>query len=534
MAHRLTKFWRRITRGRTAASSGAGGNDRDVVADLKLRRWEAAQLSRLNSGHWQPATGASLNRDLVDRLGRLRAHADLELSINPDLEGIVNQNIIDVIGEEGPTLQLSVPGTEIADGERTVSPQEQWCRQMESIWWAWWLGRDDDGVASPDAAGLMTGPELLGMWWRGLWTDGDLLGQVVTDNAATTPIKLRIAPIAPRRLITPMTAVPDVLMGVERNRLGKPVAYWIDDDLDTDVTVQAMALSPRRIPARDILHGFRVLEAGQARGVPWLATGLQVAADLHDYDAQVMDAARAAADAGAYMYTDSPDVEVQVMEGSHELQRRRLDTLPPGYKLAQMVPQQPSTQYETFYDTQLRKLGKPVSMPLMIIKQDSRRMSYSAARFDGQLYWRAVRYLRGWLTRLVLDRLYRLVQREAVLARLIGPPPEGLEVAWGWTGAVQGDPVKEAAAATERLDNGTATLRDECALVNRDWAEAIEQQERETAHRRRMRERYGNPEPMEPPAPSGGPMAVDDDEETTDAVDAMSEMVEAGGNGRMR
>jgi len=41
------------------------------------------------------------------------------------------------------------------------------------------------------------------------------------------------------------------------------------------------------------------------------------------------------------------------------------------------------------------------------------------------------------------------------------------------------DPLKEANAATERLVNGTSTLRDECAALGHDWEETFDQRRRE-------------------------------------------------------
>lgn len=433
---------------------------------IARRRWDAGKTDRLNSAHWGKVTGQTINMDLAGQHETLRTRVEFELSNNADAEGAVNTHIVDVIGEDGPKLQVQSENTGYNE-------------KLERIWKKWW--------AEPDINEQLSGVDILQLWWRSLWSAGEYLGQIVTDKTAEGPIKSRILPLHARRLATPAGRAFDgtIFMGVKRDTLGKPLAYMILDAPETSLLRQ-LPTNSAAIPARHIIHGFRVLEAGQVRGVPWLVTGLQAIADMRDFDNEVLDAARAAADAGSVMHTDHLDAPFRVVNETTEIERRMLTTLPPGYDLKQIVPQQPATNYIDYHDEQLRKVGRPVGMPLMMIKLDSRKHNFSSARFDGQIYQRSTKALRAWLTRTTLNRLVRLVAREAQLAGKLPEAPEDVNYYWNWTAFPHVDPVKEGKATTERLKNATSTCRDECADRGTDWEEQFEQQKREQDRREKL------------------------------------------------
>lgn len=459
--------------------------------ELRTRRWDAAKTDRFNKAHWQQVSGQTINLDLDAHLESLRTRCEYEASTNSILEGIINTHVTDLVGEEGPTLQVISADTEYND-------------RVEREWFNWW--------AMPDAAGKLSGVELLDLWVRTLWTNGEILAQIISVPAANGPVKFRVHNLAPRRLGQPTSqaASPDIVMGVRRDRLNRPLGYFIDQTPEGILT--GSLFNFQEIPARDILHEFVSLEAGQARGVPWLATVLQDAADLRDYDIQVMDAARAAADTGVYIYTNHPDANFVEVNEEADIPRRSMATLPPGYQPMQLNPQQPSTQYKDFHDEKIRQLGRPQGMPLMTVKLDSREHNYSSARFDGQIYDLANKKKRKWLSRTVLNRLVFLLIRELEAGGKIGPRPENMRLEWSWPPRPHVDPLKEEKAISERLSNQTSTLREECAAKNRDWEEVLKQ----LAIEKKRREELGLPEPgAKPNTPEMKSDGDDEDDKTT-------------------
>jgi lambda family phage portal protein len=428
---------------------------------LSVRRWDAAKTTRLNSMHWSGVTGATINADLNAYLETLRTRAEFEASQNPDVNGVIETHINDVVGENGPSLQVQ-------------SDNEAYNAALEEVWGDWWR--------MPDVNGQLSGVDLLRVDCRLLWTNGEWLNQIIIDQDVATPIKTRLLAIAPRRLKTPTSkgAEPLRYMGVLRNERGRPLSYWITNPLDVDFAL-GNPDDGDDIPASDIDHGFFILEPGQVRGVPLLATGLQAIGDLRDYDAEVLEAARQAANQGVLLQTMHPDANYVEVNETAEIERGSMATLPPGWTMAQITPQQPSTQYNDYRDEHLRKVGRPACMPLMMIQLDASGHNYSSARFDSKGYERAVRNaFRAFFVRRSLNRFVDIIAREAkLLPGLLPKRPENVKYVWRWDGFAQADPGKEEQARTERLSNGTSTYRDECADVGKDWQDVFTQRELE-------------------------------------------------------
>jgi len=425
----------------------------------RARSFEAAQTDRLNSLHWSQAQDTPVNTLLATYLGILRARAAHEALNNPNVEGVIKTHADDVIGEEGPTLQVQ-------------SNNEAYNRELEGLWAEWW--------AEPDIAGQLSGPDLLKLHIRLDWVCGEDLTQIVTDPDAAGPVQMRLRLIHPRRMYTPLNQIAEesIALGVRRNRIGRPLGYFVETALEGQ-SLRSLALVPAEIPAANILHDFHVIEPDQARGVPWLTSSLSSIADLRDYDAEVMDAARAAADLAVLLYTRNPDAQFVQVEESAEIERRMITTCPPGYEAMQVTPQQPASTYRDFRAERLRELGRPVGMPLMAVQLDSRQHNYSSARFDSQVYQRGVRSLQRHKARKVLRRLLDLLAREGELAQVLPRRPQRVTYRWTWAPFPHVDPAKEADAVGTRLKIGISTLRDECAADNKDWEEVLAQQARE-------------------------------------------------------
>ncbi|MBE3132294.1 MAG: phage portal protein [Acidobacteria bacterium] len=436
-----------------------------------VRRWEAADTDRLNEAHWQDVTGNPINVDLVERLSITRDRCAREVANNPIVEGVITTYVIDLVGPEGPTLQVQSDSKEGDEADAAAS--KAYADWLEKIWADWW--------AAP-CLDAMSGPELLGLWVRGLWTTGDILGQLLSDDTPreSTPLALRVKAIAARRLDTPIdhASDPATILGIELSPEGVPRKYWVRKPQRfgayTINLFDAQALGPEAI-----VHAFLSDEPDQVRGYPWLASSLQVIADLRDYDAQVLDAARLAADMAVVLWTNHPDAQYFEANESHTIKRRTISNAPPGWQPTQINPTQPSTQYIDYRRERLSEIGRPVAMPLMMVRLDSSEHNYSSARFDAQIYLRALRRIRAWLASRVLNRLVAEVEREARL--LPGAPkrPARVKYRWTWTDPPHVDPKKEAEAERLYLENGTLTYTDALTAHNTDLETAIKRRQRD-------------------------------------------------------
>lgn len=451
------------------------------------RRWESAETSRLNSAHWSKADGRTINEDLISYGQVLWHRIAYEIANNPIIAGMIETHKADLIGAEGPTLRVVT-----SDDDR----DNAYARQLEEGWEDWW--------ESPDINGILSGPDLLRQWIQMFWQCGEVLVQHVTDNNAGTPVSLRLHSLHPRRLATPpgRESKRYLAMGVLRTKTGKPRTYYIDQAPEDDLL--SMTGEFVGISAQNITHIFEQQEPGQIRGVPWLATVLQVAADIRDYDVQVLDAARQAADSGVILHTDHPDAPFMLVNEDVEVVRRRERTAPPGWKPMQIKAEQPTTNYPQYRTERHRDLGRPRAMPAMVVRLDSSSHNFSSARFDAQMYGRVNAATQHMMARIGLNPMVRTVETELLRAGAAGDSrgitarrPRRVKFEWGWPPALYraADPVKEAKGQAERLRNRTTTLADELAAEGRNFERHIEQLVRES---NRLREAG-----LLPPAESG-------------------------------
>lgn len=420
------------------------------------RAWDAAKTSRLNESQWVNANGETINNKIGLDLVTLRNRAIDEAERNPFVEGMIETYVASVVGVDGPSLQVQSDDTDF----------NEWA---EKTWWKWW--------ESPDANGMLAGVDMLRQAVRSLWTCGEFVWVVVADEAMSP--QMRIQDIHPRRLKSPLAGALDGKMreGVERDDMGKAVKYYIESFMASEQYGRTVG-EIKPYDADNVIHGFKQREPGQLRGIPWLAPVLQTCADLRCYDEQVMDSARLAADMAVLLWTNHPDAQYVPVNESTTFERRVIRTAPPGWQPFQANASQPAAQYSDYRSERLREIGRPVNMPLMMVRLDSSNHNYSSARFDGQLYSRGVAATQRWLVRTALDRLVHRLLREAALADGVSIP-EDYELRWTWEAMPHVDPGKEADASEKALKNNTTTLADECAKGGKDWEQVLAQRARE-------------------------------------------------------
>jgi lambda family phage portal protein len=409
---------------------------------------------------------------------------------------MIETYVASVVGVDGPTLQVQ-------------SDDEDFNQFAEAVWRRWW--------ELPDINAQLSGVELLRQWVRSLWCCGEFL-EVLTQDRESDWVTLRIQDIHPRRLKTPVGLGMNRMLrdGVERSDTGKPLAYHIESFAAGEMLATTTG-ELTRYTADQIIHGFKQREPGQVRGIPWLAPVLQTCADIRCYDEQVMDAARSAADMSVLLYTDHPDATYVAVNEQTVVERRTIRTLPPGWKAAQMQAAQPTAQYADYRSERLREIGRPVNMPLMMVRLDSSNHNYSSARFDGQMFSRETATCQRWLGRIALNRICRLVIREASLIEGVAVP-ESFDLRWTWATMPHVDPGKEASAAETALANNTTTLADVCATSGKDWEQVLAQRKRE----KKLMETLGLL-PETPVVPEAAPLSPAQQRHIRELVEAIIE-----------
>lgn len=422
--------------------------------------FESADTDRLNEAHWQYANETPVNDDLGWQLPTMRIRSNHEANNNPTVEGLMLSHTLAVAGEDGPLLDLQ--------GENEA--EDRWCEDAEQIWEAWCM--------TADAAGQMTACSLVKQWNLSCWRNGEWLEQFVNEEPEyqlpDVP-HLRLHGIEPQRLMSPAGATgdPNVVLGIRRSKYRRPLEYWISNSYTSHIA------SGNWISARNILHGFDLVQAerGQGRGIPWMQTGLPVAADGRDYDLQVLDAARSAADSNIVAFTRHPDAEfADNVPSSISYRRRQINFLAPGWEAAQTHPAQPGAQYKDHRQELHGDLGKSRGVPSMITRLDARDHNYSSARFDYQLLGESAKHVRSTLYNPKLRKLVLMVLREAMLMGILRPAPKRFRMEFIWPALPEIDEMKSAEAEQLLLRNGTLTYTEACA--NRHGRRARDQARR--------------------------------------------------------
>lgn len=403
------------------------------------RSWDAAIDTEENAHQWVCADGRTINEILVDHYETISQRCRLEAQRNPTVEGVIKSHAADVVGDNGPGLQV-------------LSDDDAWNDDAESIW--------SEFCESVDGSGKLS----LGEWLRQdvaqTWTAGDMICQVVEDRDAPSVIKTRVHPILPLRMKSPYvpTVNQDIMLGVERNRYGRPIRYYFEDEVRSEYGYRSYEIRP--IPARDIMHWFEELEPGQVRGWPRLASCLQAISDLREYDNAVLDAAKVQAMMCVLMEMQPELAEmagaIAETPAAVKLKRMGITTIPRGWTANALNSTQPNAQNTDFRNERTRELGRPAGMPLMQIRLDSSGHNYSSARFDAQTYQKINRVFQGSLGRHRVCPLVKLVLNESMRRGILRPRViRTNEISFRWPQPPHVDPVKEAMAERIRLENRT-------------------------------------------------------------------------------
>ena len=278
----------------------------------------------------------------------------------------------------------------------------------------------------------------------------------------------------------PGVAVPGAVikMGVEVDRYGRPLAYWIRQQHPGEFrwAVERSDLV-ERVPAEQIVHLRLVDRWPQTRGEPWLHAVARKLNDMDGYSEAEIIAARGAAN---YLNTvETPEAEIPLATPavpSNPTGEKEIITEPgmtvrlsPGEKMNFNNPSRPNTALDPFMRYMLREVAAGTGVSYESLSRDYSQSNYSSSRLallDDRDLWRM---LQQWFIRNFRLPLHKEWLQQAVLARAIGPvrgeeyaiDPKKFEAVlfkprgWSWI-----DPTKEVEAYKEAIKAGFTTVTD--------------------------------------------------------------------------
>lgn len=196
--------------------------------------------------------------------------------------------------------------------------------------------------------------------------------------------------------------------GIEYTRFGRPVAYHLTalDEIDSMYTTGGRHYI--RVPAGEIIHGFRKEMVGQKRGIPWMATALFRLRNLNGYeDAAIINARIGASKMGFVefapgygpQYDDDNPPEVDIEPGT-------MGILPEGASLAKWDPQSPGADLGIMTKHMLRSIAAGLGVPYNELAADLEGVNFSSIRqgtLDSREHWKE---LQEWLIEQLIQPVF--------------------------------------------------------------------------------------------------------------------------------
>lgn len=176
--------------------------------------------------------------------------------------------------------------------------------------------------------------------------------------------------------------------GIEFNILGGVVAYHFTVAA-ANRSSDAYSYAGRsfiRIPANEIIHGFRVEIAQQKRGLPWLSTGLFRMKQMGAFeDAAIVNARVGAAKLGVIEWKEGNGPDCNSADDLDEVPEISGDpgtfiSLPNGASLNKFDPTYPSGEFAIFMKAMLRSLATGGGVSYHTLAQDLEGVNFSSIR----------------------------------------------------------------------------------------------------------------------------------------------------------
>lgn len=235
-----------------------------------LRSYDAAKTGRRNA-NWV-ATGSSANTEIYRAASTLR-NRSRDLSRNNPLIKRAVQSISNNTVGKGIQAKIS-------------SSNKNYDKRITQLWKDWFESTDCDFDEHLSGYGLQK------MVFRAVVESGDALIVKRTNSKKSVPIEIQVLEIDFLDINKSSTTVNAdgsyTFMGIEFNKQGKRVAYWLYDKHPGEI-MNFSSMTSKRVPVEDVIHVFEKLRPGQQVGVPFGVSAFMRAKDTDEYnDAQVM------------------------------------------------------------------------------------------------------------------------------------------------------------------------------------------------------------------------------------------------------
>jgi lambda family phage portal protein len=259
--------------------------------------------------------------------------------------------------------------------------------QVQRLWLAWTDEADADGLT--DFYGLQA------MVAREMFVAGECFVRLRprrAEDGLLVPIQLQLlqSEMLPFEKTEVAANGNRIRCGIEFDAIGRRVAYHFRRRHPGDSTDQGM-ITPEtvRVPAGDVLHIYRPIDAGQIRGLPHVAPAMVRLFLLDQYDDAELDRKKTAAMFAGFITKTAPEEqlmgEIEATDDSGatvSLEPGTLQVLLPGEDVKFSSPADVGGGYEAFQYRTLLSVSASLGLPYHLVTGDVRQANYSSLRAE--------------------------------------------------------------------------------------------------------------------------------------------------------
>lgn len=258
-----------------------------------------------------------------------------------------------------------------------------------------------------------------------------------------------------------------VIQGIQFNKLGKRIGYWLFQSHpgDSGLPYYSPRHQSKMVPAKDIIHVFRVDRPGQLRGVPWAAPVIIRMRDFDEYEDAQLLRQKMAACFTAFVYDDNmggTSIPAQQTTDSDEdevierIEPGLVEILPYGKRVEFGSP--PAVQdYDEHSRVQLRAIAAGFGIPYEALTGDLTGVNFTSGRM-GWLEFQ--RNIDSWRSNMYIPQVCNGIWRWFTEAAELTGVTNTKQAAVTWTPPRREmlDPTREVPAIRDKIRAGLTSL----------------------------------------------------------------------------
>jgi len=279
--------------------------------------------------------------------------------------------------------------------------------------------------------------------------------------------------------------------GVEVDGNNAPIFYHIQRRHPNGLTQGGQPTTWQKVQAFDdegralVLHLFSKLEAGQKRGVPYLAPIINLVKTLGSYTDSEVTASLISSLFTVFVKTQSgeglspKELELNSDESSEErvdysMSSGSVINLKDGESVEVADPKRPNKNYDIFHRAIIKEMAVGLNLSYEVLMTEFGK-SFTSSRAVLLQVWKYFRSLRKMMENRFCQPVFERVIEEAVLLGRLelkgfieDPFVRKLWLHCNWTGEQPGaiDEIKEVKAAKMRIETGLSTRKREASMMN--------------------------------------------------------------------